>query len=256
MSKYLTYCFEQNLVPKTLASTAPKGLAVVDVDGCETAVRAAVKRGVLVYGYLNAGALESGRGGYSALKSLRLAKYDGWDGEYWVDVTAQAWQAHLLAQAQKIKACGAIGLYLDNTDIYWMCLEGFKEQKSHMLRKAPTPQAVYNALSTVILKLKKMGLIVMPNGGDCFLRKFITQHPGVIQTIMQEGVFFEDFKKNSAAETAYRKDWCKWAQKRITGKVRIIEYCKDPKEKAKIKAYCLAHGWHVYFSKHKELRGD
>jgi hypothetical protein len=27
-------------------------------------------------------------------------------------------------------------------------------------------------------------------------------------------------------------------------------------EAKKIKAYCLAKGWDVYFSKHKELRGD
>ena len=252
----LRYCFEREYVKSTLAKCKSGDLAVVDTEGCETAVKAAVKRGVLVYGYLNAGALESGRNGYSALKSLRLARYDGWDGEYWVDVTAQAWKSFLLAQAQKIKACGAIGLYLDNADIYWMCAEGFKEERAKMYRKAPSAQAVYNALSDIIIKLKDMGLIVMPNGGDVFLRKFIAEHPGVIQTINQEGVFFEDFKKNSTSETAYRKSWCKWAQKRITGKVRVIEYCKDPKEKAKIKAYCLAHGWHVYFSKHKELRGD
>ncbi len=256
MSKYFTYCFEKELVPKVLANAAPQGLAVVDTAGCETAVKAAVKRGVLVYGYLNAGAIESDRGGYSALKSLHLARYEGWDGEYWVDVTAQAWKAYLLAQARKIKSCGAIGLYLDNTDIYWMCEEGFKEQRAQMYRKAPSAQAVYKALSDIIIKLNDMGLIVMPNGGDVFLRKFIAEHPGVIQTINQEGVFFEDFKKNSATETAYRKNWCKWAQKRITGKVRIIEYCKSRKEQAKIKAYCLAHGWHVYFSRHKELRGD
>ena len=49
---------------------------------------------------------------------------------------------------------------------------------------------------------------------------------------------------------------CKWAQKHISGKVRIIEYTSSKTEQTKIKAYCLAHGWDVYFSKHKELRGD
>ena len=45
------YCFEQSLVPSTLSKTSKSGLAVVDTDGCESAVLAAVKRGVWVYGY-------------------------------------------------------------------------------------------------------------------------------------------------------------------------------------------------------------
>ena len=109
----------------------------------------------------------------------------------------------------------------------------------------------------MILKINALGLIVMPNGGDVFVRKFITAHPKVIPAINQEGVFFEELnKKNSASDTQYYKDYCKWAQKKISGKVRLIEYTSSKTEQAKIKAYCLAHNWDVYFSKHKELRGD
>jgi lysine/ornithine N-monooxygenase len=79
----------------------------------------------------------------------------------------------------------------------------------------------------------------------------------VIPTINQEGVFYETLnKKNKSSDTQYYKDYCKWAQKRISGKVRIIEYTSNKNEQAKIKAYCIAHGWDVYFSKHKDLRGD
>ena len=152
---------------------------------------------------------------------------------------------------------GAIGLYLDNTDIYYMCQQGFKEEKTKMLRSAPSAQAVYNALSSIILKISALGLIVMPNGGDTFVRKFITAHPRVIPTINQEGVFFKELnEKNKSSDTQYYKDYCKWVQKHISGKVRIIEYTSSKTEQAKIKAYCLSHGWDVYFSKHKELRGD
>lgn len=48
--KKLTYCFEQEYVANTLKNTAVHGLAVVDTEGCESAVRDAVKRGVWVYG--------------------------------------------------------------------------------------------------------------------------------------------------------------------------------------------------------------
>ena len=126
-----------------------------------------------------------------------------------------------------------------------------------MLRSAPSAQAVYTALANIILNIHKLGLIIMPNGGDVFLRKFMVAHPVVIATINQEGVFYSELnKKNKSADTKYYKDWCKWAQKRISGKVRIIEYTSSKTEQAKIKAYCVAHGWDVYFSKHKELRGD
>ena len=253
----LTYCFESSLISRTLAKCKKNDLAVVDTEGRESAVRQAVNRGVYVYGYLNIGALEKERPYYDKLKHLRLAKYAGWDGEYWIDPTAREWQEHILSLAKEIKATGAIGLYLDNTDIYYMCLQGFKEEKTKMLRSAPSAQAVYNALSNIILKISALGLIVMPNGGDTFVRKFITAHPRIIPTINQEGVFYETLnKKNKSSDTQYYKDYCKWAQKRISGKVRIIEYTSSKTEQTKIKAYCIAHGWDVYFSKHKELRGD
>ena len=251
----LTYCFESAYVARTLAKCKKNDLAVVDTEGHELSVKNAVSRGVHVYGYLNPGALEDGRSYYNDFKHLRLAKYERWDGEYWIDPTDKAWQDHCIAEAKKIKATGAIGLYLDNTDIYYMIAE--KQIRKQYSRNLPSAQAVYTALSNIILKINALGLIVMPNGGDVFLKKFMTAHPKVIATINQEGVFFEELnKKNKSSDTKYYKDWCKWAQKRISGKVRLICYVTIKSEQAKIKAYCLAHNWDVYFSKHKELRGD
>ena len=253
----LTYCFESSLVPSVLSKCRKNDLAVVDTEGNEKAVRNAASRGVYVYGYLNVGAVESGRSYYENFHHIRLAKYSGWDGEYWINPTAKEWQDHVISLAKQIKATGAIGLYLDNTDIYYMCQQGFKEEKTKMLRSAPSAQAVYTALSNIILKITALGMIVMPNGGDTFVRKFITAHPRVIPTINQEGVFYETLnKKNKPADTQYYKDYCKWAQKRISGKVRIIEYTSSKTEQAKIEIYCIVHNWDVYFSKHKELRGD
>lgn len=251
----LIYCFESAYVARTLAKCRKNDLAVVDTEGHELSVKNAVSRGVWVYGYLNVGALEKQRPYYDKLKHLRLAKYEGWDGEYWIDPTAREWQEHVLSLAKQIKATGAIGLYLDNTDIYYEILE--KQIRKQYSRNLPSAQVVYTALSNMILKINALGMIVMPNGGDTFVRKFITAHPKVIATINQEGVFYSELnKKNKSSDTQYYKDYCKWAQKRISGKVRIICYVTIKSEQAKIKAYCLAHGWDVYFSKHKELRGD
>lgn len=250
----LRYCFENPI--KTLQKSKTHDLAVVDTEGYESYVRHAVSRRVYVYGYLNVGACEDARSYYKSFKHDRIAPYDGWDGEYWIDVTDKAWQDHCVSLARQIKSTGAIGLYLDNCDIYYMCLQGFKEERTKMMRSAPSAQAVYNALSNIILNIRKLGLIIMPNGGDVFLRKFMVAHPGVIASINQEGVFYETLdKKNKSSDTKYYKDWCKWADKRISGKVRLIEYVSSKTEQAKIKAYCLAKGWDVFFSPHKELRG-
>lgn len=252
----LTYCFESAYVARTLAKCRKNDLAVVDTEGHELSVKEAVSRGVWVYGYLNVGALEKQRSYYEKFNHLRLARYGGWDGEYWIDPTDKAWQDHILALAKKLKELGVIGIYLDNTDIYYEILE--RQIKRQYDRNLPSAKAVYNALTNIILNIRyKVGLIVMPNGGDVFLREFMVNHPNVIATINQEGVFYETLnKKNKSADTKYYKDWCKWAQKRISGKVRLICYVTIKSEQAKIKAYCLTHGWDVYFSKHKELRGD
>ena len=76
----LTYCVESSHVPRTLAKCRKNDLAVVDTDGCEKAVKNAVSRGVYVYGYLNVGAVESGRSYYENFHHIRLAKYSGCDG--------------------------------------------------------------------------------------------------------------------------------------------------------------------------------
>lgn len=248
----LTYCFESAYVQRTLAKCRKNDLAVIDTEGHELSVKNAVSRGVWVYGYLNAGALESGRSYYSQYKHLRIAPYDGWDGEFWVDVTDVKWQNHLLAEAKKIKATGAIGLYLDNTDIYYMCSEGFKDP----MRKVPSAQAVYTALSNVILKIHSLGLIVMPNGGDVFVRKFVRSHPNIIKTVNQEGVLYQDKKRQSAADTKYYTDYLDWCRKKDIY-CRGIEYPKTKAQAVHAQLYYKKHKWQgCYISGHKELRGD
>ena len=249
----LLYCFEESKVLRTLSKSRKNDLAVIDTDGISTAaIKAACARGVWVYGYINAGALERERSYYRKYKHLRIAKYEGWDGEYWIDPTADEWKEHIGDLAKTIKAAGAIGVYLDNTDIYYMA-RGFHNP----MKKPPSQEAVYHALEDIVDIIRTdIGLIVMPNGGDTFVRRFVTEHPGIIQTINQEGLFYEDFRKQSKEETEYRKAYMKWAAKHIKGKVRGIEYCKKPAEIAYVKAYYAAHGWDVYISKHKNLEGD
>ncbi|MBR2257013.1 MAG: endo alpha-1,4 polygalactosaminidase [Blautia sp.] len=252
----LAYCFESDKVKRTLEKCRKNDLAVIDVEDNESAVRSAVSRGVYVYGYLNAGALERERPFYPQFKHLRIAKYDGWDGEYWIDPTDTAWQQHLISEAKRMQSLGVIGLYLDNTDIYYMCAEGFKEERIKMIRNAPSAQSVYNALSSVIRKINALGMIVMPNGGDTFVRKFASAYPSVIKTVNQEGVLYQDNKKQSAEDTKYYTEYLDWC-KRKGMYIRGIEYTKSKTASLRCKAYYMRHGWQgLYISKHKNLEGD
>ena len=251
----LRYCFEQSLVPSVLRNIKPQGLAVVDTDGipAET-VRSAVARGVFVYGYLNAGALEKERSYYQKYKDLRLAKYDGWEGEYWIDVTDKRWQNHIADLAKMVRATGAIGVYLDNTDIYYMIAE--RQIRKQYSRNLPSTSAVYAALTSMILEIHKLGLIVMPNGGDVFVKKFIKAHPNIIKTVNQEGVLYQDKKRQSAEDTKYYTEYLDWCRKKGIF-TRGIEYPKTKAQAVHAQLYYKKHRWQgIYISWHKELIGD
>lgn len=256
----LRYCFEQDYVKRTLARSKKNDLAVIDSDGIPAStIRVAVDRGVFVYDYLNVGALEKGRSFYADFKNLRIAKYDGWADEWWIDPTSVKWRRHLIQEAKAKKEKGAIGLYFDNADIYWMCQEGFDECGSDRMRTAPKARAVYNALLDVIKYIvQDVGLIVMPNGADTFVRQlFANGHgQGLIRTINQEGALFSGFHRQSAEERAYIAAYMDWALS-VGLYVRGIEYCKRESQIKEAKEYYRKHGWQgLYISKHTNLKGD
>lgn len=255
----LRYCFEEGKVRKTLDRSKKNDLAVIDSDGIPASViKKAKDRGVLIYDYLNVGALEMERSYFKQFKHLLIAPYDGWTGEYWIDVTDKAWQKHLFEEAEKKKKAGAIGLYIDNVDIFWMCSEGFKGTKK--LRPVPDEHAVFEALVTILREIRyKLGLVVMPNGGDDFVRAVFSccaDAKSIIQTVNQEGVLYQDNQKQSREDTKYFTKYLDWCVSKGLY-VRGIEYTKSKTAALKCKAYYAAHGWKgLYISKHKNLEGD
>lgn len=256
----LRYCFEQDYVIKTLNKSKKNDLAVIDPDGIDPKIiRSAVARGVHVYGYLNACALEKERSYYNEFKDLRIAAYDGWPGEYWVDCTAEKWKKHLIDEAKKFKGMGIKGLYFDNTDLYYMCVKGFREKHTKMIKPAPRAWAVYEALKSVMIELESasVGLIVMPNGGDVFVRKLVGNGwKHLIKTVNQESVLYSDNKRVSRDDTEYFTDYLDWCKEQGFY-TRGIEYCKRLDQIANAKAYYRRRGWQgIYISKHHDLRGD
>ena len=254
----IRYCFEQSKVPSTLEKCRKNDIAVIDLDGISTSViRAAKSRGVQIYGYLNAGAMEKQRSYYDDYKNLRLAEYDGWPGEYWMDVTKSAWLQHLMKEARTMKARGATGVYLDNVDIYYMVRSGFENEDADLFRTPPSASSTYRALRLLVNSIdQKVGLTVMPNGGDHFVRKFVADCPGIIRIVNQEGVLYENFEPQSTSATRYLTkylDWCR--EKGIY--VRGIEYTKSDSQAERARDYYRRHGWlSLYISRHTDLEGD
>ena len=250
------YCLEQRYVSRTLTNSKKNNLAVIDPTGINTSLIAKAKnRGVVVYGYINAGALEKTRKYYSQFEHLRICEYDGWPGEYWVDVTSSSWKTHLIDEAKKQKAAGVTGVYFDNVEIYYMVEHGFHGE--HLYRDPPSQESVYKALSEVIKKIEnEVGILVMPNCGDTFVRRFEKDNPGVILEVNVEGVLYEDFDRKSSKEVRYLTSYLDWCAGR--GMVtRGIEYTKSSSGAEKSREYYKKHGWtSVYISRHKDLEGD
>ena len=251
-------CFESKYVASTLNNCSKNQLAVIDTDGVNTSViKAAVSRGVKVYGYLNAGALESERSYYSTYQHLILAEYDGWDGEYWVNVTAASWKNHLISEAKKIKATGATGIYFDNTDILYMVESGFRHNGTRMIRTAPSAGNVYKALADAVKAIQsEVGIRVMPNGGDTFVRRFVAENPGVLKEVITESVVYDGNRRTSASDCKYLTNYLNWCRNQGIY-VRGIEYINTTAGAQEVLDYYEQQGWpEVYISKHKNLMGD
>ena len=252
-------CLEEDYVLKTLARSKKNDLAVVDIDNIDPKyVLEAVGRGVHVYGYLNACALEKERSYYDEFKDLRIARYSGWPGEYWVDITDERWQKHLLSEAKRFKEAGCKGLYFDNCDLYYMCVVGFREANTELIKPAPRGWSVYESLKNVMKEIVYgLGMTVMPNGGDTFVRKLILNgHKDLVRTVIQESVLYSNNKRVSNKDTEYFTEYLDWCKKKGVY-IRGIEYTNKTTDAFKAKAYYKKHGWQgIYISKHSYLKGD
>lgn len=252
-------CLEQDYVKRTLEKAKKNDLVVFDSSGIpQSVINKAKQKGVHLYDYINIGSVERDGPYYKKFKSIRIAKYSGWS-EYWVDVTDIRWQQHIISIAKQKKAKGAIGVYLDNTDIYWQCLSGFREGKAKTLIPIPEHEKVFFALKYLVEKLvNEVGLIVMPNGGDVFVRELFKRGYGryLIRTVNQEGVLYSDFKKQSKGETNYLVRYLDWCLKQGLY-VRGIEYVKTQSGISDVLEFYKKHHYQaVYISRHKDLKGD
>lgn len=133
-------------------------LMIIDAAGfSEADVAALHQKSDKVYSYLNVGALESFRDYYEDYRDLTLKPYENWSDEYWVNVSDKRWQRLSAELAEGYKKKGIDGLFLDNMDVYW---------------HYPNDD-VYQGLVAILSSIKKLGLQVIINGGDMFVRALL-----------------------------------------------------------------------------------
>lgn len=202
--------------------------------------------GSAVYSYLNVGSLESFRPYFDDYRELCLGAYANWDGEWWVDVSSEAWQSFVVENlAQGLIDKGVDGFFVDNCDVYYQYPD----------------KPILDGLSAILRRLVATGKDVIINGGDTFVNAYddLNGEVGSILTgINQETVFSAiDFDADrlgtqNEADRQYYLDYIEKYGGR-GAKIYLLEYTADKALEAEIAAYCEQMGFTFYVSDSIEL---
>ena len=131
----------------------PCVLVIEPEDFTENEVKVLKEKGYTVLGYLNVGAVETYRKYYTKLIPYTLKTLDDWPDEKFLDLRRTKVRDFLVNRAKEIKNLGCDGYWCDNIDVY----EYYESS------------ATYNAVVSVLRRIKGLGGYVMINGGSKFL---------------------------------------------------------------------------------------
>jgi len=148
-------------------------LAIEPEDYTKAEVAALKASGYTVLGYLSCGSVSDEREYYKALKPYCLKKLDDWPHERYLDLRKAAARDWCVDRARAVKAQGFDGWWIDNLDVY-------EEYPS---------SAMYNAVKSVLGRIKALGGYVMVNGGSSFLGKLMDNDGGKALYKVQLGAF-------------------------------------------------------------------
>ena len=192
-----------------------------------------------IYSYLNIGSVEDFRIYYEEFLPFTIGEYKDWDNEKWIDVSSEKWQTHIVEAADELVDKGVSGLFVDNTDVYYV----FHEQK------------IYNALLDIFNAFTEKGIKVIVNGGDVFISEVINNRsiPTCIKAVNQETVFtsinFDDksFGENNWENREYFIEYLNVCKQNGMD-VLLIEYGTNDKLREKIMDYCNKNDYVCYFA--------
>jgi Uncharacterized conserved protein len=225
----------------------PCETAVIDASGFTAPQIAALHtRAAAVYSYLNVGSIETFRDYYGRFQGDTLGPYEGWPGEYWIDVSSSRWQSFVVdTLAAALREKGVDGLFLDNFDVY-----------------GQNPgEAVYQGLLAILRGLRAQGLPVIVNGGDEFIRRALESGDlsGLVYGVNQESVFTADVSgtdgpsgPQDAETTSFYETYLEeCAQAGL--QVFLIEYGAEGTVRDRAAAYCREHGFCCFFAASADL---
>lgn len=226
------------------------GLAIIDAQNVSIEDVGSLKaHGRRIYSYLNVGSLEDFRDYYSTFSGYTLAEYENWPGEYWMDVSEEAWQDFIINNvAAELVLKGVDGFFIDNTDVYYMYQHSW----------------IYKGLVKILTGLRDTyHLPIIINGGDFFVTKLMDDgKTDLIAGINQESVFsyIEDYENSvfgeqPALDRAYYEEYLARAKKQGLF-VYMIEYTRDMRLVAKIKEFCQENGYKCYVTDSIKLDGN
>lgn len=192
-----------------------------------------------VYSYLNIGSIEEFRNYYDEFLPYTIGEYENWEDEKWMDVSSEQWQAHISSTADELINKGVDGIFVDNTDIYYV----FPKQE------------IYNSLISIFNNLYEKGVKVIVNGGDVFISETIKNNsiPKCINAVTQESVFTSiDFQNNTFGESKqedreYYFDYLENCARNGLD-VYLIEYGASKKLKEEIDSYCTKKGFYCFYA--------
>ena len=191
-----------------------------------------------IYSYINIGSIESFRSYDTDFEKYTLGAYENWPEEKWIDVSAPEWQACTASRVDALVQKGVDGFFVDNTDVYYNY-----------------PQAsIYDGILTILDYMDHTGGKIMINGGDCFVKKYLTTEKNVlIDGVNQENVFTaydfsnDAYTKNDQSTREYYTEYLDLAMSHGCT-AYTLEYATVPSIRRQAAAYAVKHGYICYIS--------
>ena len=224
------------------------GVIALEPDDYKDAdIKAIRAKGYKVLAYLSIGTIEKERSWFKRFEQHKKKRLPDWPNEYYMDMGKTVWKKFLVSKAKKYKARGYSGWWLDNLDVY----SEYKSKKN------------FNACLGILQDIKKLGGYVMVNGGSEWLDDSIDlkqELKGLIDGYTQEEVFSlitnysgkGKFGKQVAADAKFYKGLIKKLEKKKVN-CFLLEYTRDNKLKASIKAWCKENGVDYYIAEDVNL---
>lgn len=191
-----------------------------------------------IYSYINIGSIESFRSYDTDFEKYTLGAYENWPEEKWIDVSTPEWQACTASRVDALVQKGVDGFFVDNTDVYYNYPQ----------------ESIYDGILTILDYMDHTGRKIMINGGDCFVKKYLTTEKNVlIDGVNQENVFTvydfskDVYTKNDQSTREYYTEYLDLAMSHGCT-AYTLEYATVPSIRRQAAAYAGKHGYICYVS--------